>query len=471
MKNDRDPGLELEVLFRTQQAAFGREPYSDWATRAGHLRALDAMLRENRAAIVQAIHADFGNRAASETDIADMLGCHLGIQHALRHGRRWMTPERRSAGLMLMPARAQVIPQPIGVAGIIVPWNYPLFLAVGPLTGALAAGNRVMIKLSELTPQFGDLFARLIARTFAADHVTVINGEADIARAFSSLPFDHLLFTGSTSVGRQVMHAAAENLTPVTLELGGKSPALIGPGARFEQAVDAIVSGKLFNAGQTCVAPDYVMVPRGQAPAFLERAKAITAKLYPDFERNCDYTSIISARHFERLQRLASEAVARGATAHSLSAGDSDATARRFAPLVITGAPDDTPLMQDELFGPLLPLIEYDHLDDALAYINARPRALALYLFETDRRAIDATLARTHSGGVTINDTLLHVACEALPFGGVGPSGMGAYHGIDGFRTFSHMKPVLTQSRFTLRPMVYPPYGKRVGAIVKFFLK
>ncbi|CAM2139204.1 putative coniferyl aldehyde dehydrogenase [Pararobbsia alpina] len=475
MKNDLDPKLGIESLFRAQQTAFARAPMPDWDTRARHLRALDAMLLSNREAITQAIHADFGNRAANETDLADMLGSHLGIRHALRHGRRWMKPQRRSSGMLLAPARAKLVPQPVGVVGIVVPWNYPLFLAVGPLTGALAAGNRVMIKPSEFTPRFGELFAQLIAKTFAPDHVTVVNGEVDVARAFTSLPFDHLLYTGSTGVGRQVMRAAAENLTPVTLELGGKSPALIGPNARFDEAVDAVVSGKLFNAGQTCVAPDYVLVPRGRAQAFIDRAGALTRKMYPGFSSNTDYTSIISTSHLERLRTLAVDAASRGATLHALtddaSSNQGDSPTRRFAPLIVTGAPDDTAIMREEIFGPLLPLVEYDTFDEALTYINARPRPLAMYLFETDRAKIDAALARTHAGGVTVNDTLLHVACDDLPFGGIGPSGIGAYHGVDGFRTFTHMKPVLIQSRFNLRALVRPPYGKRVAAVVKMFLR
>ena len=509
MKNDLNSAFGLEALFRAQQAAFTQTPMPDWTTREAHLRALDAMLLANRAAIAAAIDADFGNRVASETDIADVLGSHLGIRHALRHGRRWMKPKRRSSGMLLAPATAKLLPQPLGVVGIVVPWNYPLFLAVGPLTGALAAGNRAMIKPSEFTPRFGELFSRLIAQTFAPDHVTVVNGDVDVARAFTSLPFDHLLYTGSTGVGRQVMRAAAENLTPVTLELGGKSPALIGPGARFNDAVDAVISGKLFNAGQTCVAPDYVLVPRGRAQEFIERARRLTSKLYPDFERNRDYTSIISSRHFERLGHLASEALSRGATLHTLADTRSSVStstsasevaagklaspgyepasisesvaasapsiderfARRFAPLVITGAPDDTAIMREEIFGPLLPVVEYDQFDDALAYINARERPLSMYVFETDRARIDSALARTHAGGVTINDTLLHVACDDLPFGGVGPSGMGAYHGKEGFKTFSHMKPVLMQSRWNLRAIVRPPYGLRVKAVVRMFLR
>jgi coniferyl-aldehyde dehydrogenase len=373
--------------------------------------------------------------------------------------------------MLLRPARASVLPQPAGVVGIIVPWNYPLFLAVGPLIGALAAGNRAMIKLSELTPRFSALFAQLIGATFAPDHVCVIHGQVGMGRAFAALPFDRLLFTGSTEVGREVMQAAAANLTPVVLELGGKSPALIGPGARFDEAVMAVVSGKLFNAGQTCVAPDYVLVPRGRGADFIERARQVTARLYPDLAHNRDYTTIISAHHVERLDRLVAQASARGALVHALAEGGGDSAARRYAPVLVTGAPDDTALMQEELFGPVLPLVEYDTFEDAIAYINARSRPLAMYLFETDQGRIDAALTRSHAGGVTVNDTLLHVACEDLPFGGVGASGLGSYHGIEGFRAFSHMKAVLVQPRLNLRALVRPPYGKALATLMQFFLR
>jgi coniferyl-aldehyde dehydrogenase len=471
MKNDMDHRLALAPLFEAQRSGFAQDPYPNWPARAARLRALDALLLANRSAIADAISADFGHRAAGDTDLADILGSHLAIKHALKHGRRWMRPERRSAGMLLRPARASVLAQPAGVVGIIVPWNYPLFLAVGPLTGALAAGNRAMIKLSELTPRFAELFAKLIAATFAPDEVTVINGDAGVARAFAALPFDRLLFTGSTRVGREVMLAAAANLTPVVLELGGKSPALIGPDARFDDAVEAIVSGKLFNAGQTCVAPDYVLLPRGRSAAFLERARQVTARLYPGLAGNADYSSIISAQHVARLDQLIAEASSRGALVHTLSEGGGDASARRYAPVLVTGAPDDTGLMQEELFGPVLPLVEYDRFEDAVAYINARARPLAMYLFETRQARIDWVLRHSHAGGVTVNDTLLHVACDDLPFGGVGASGIGSYHGIEGFRAFSHTKAVLAQSRLNLRGLVRPPYGKTLATLMRFFLR
>ncbi|WP_323122944.1 coniferyl aldehyde dehydrogenase [Burkholderia alba] len=471
MKNDQPQAAALGSLLRAQQTAHRRAPYPEWSERAGHLRALRKMLLDNQDTITEAIHADFGHRAKQEIQIAEFWLSKEEINDALRHGARWMKTRRRPMNKWMLPARARLMPQPLGVVGIVVPWNYPLLLGVTPLIGALAAGNRAMLKLPELTPRFSALFETLIARTFAHDHVAVVNGDANIGAMFSSLPFDHLVFTGSTSVGRHVMHAAADNLTPVTLELGGKSPAIIGPGARFDAAVDSIVTGKLLNAGQTCIAPDYVLVRRGKEQAFVERAAAVVARLYPDFASNPDFASIISDRHFARLQTLASDAKAAGARLHPLADGANTRVPRRFTPTVVTQAPEYAAVMQEEIFGPLLPLVPYDELDDAIAYVNARPHPLALYLFEESRRVVDRVLRETISGGVSVNETLMHTACGSLPFGGVGQSGMGAYHGYNGFVTFSKMKPILVQPRLNARRLLSPPYGPRSVALIKMMLK
>lgn len=471
MKNDL-PGLAtLDALLRDQRAAYLRAPYPSWATRADHLRALRKMLLENRDALAAAINADFGHRAKEEVLMSEIWLAKEEIDEALKHGKRWIKPKSRTMNKWLRPARAKVMPQPLGVVGIVVPWNYPVLLAAGPLICALAAGNRAIVKMSELTPRTSQLFEELISKTFARDHVAVVNGDAQIGAAFSGLPFDHLLFTGSTNVGRHVMRAAAEHLTPVTLELGGKSPVIVGPRARFDAAVDAVITGKTLNAGQTCIAPDYVLVPRGKEAEFVARARARMARLYPNLSTNPDYTSIISERHFARLQRLASEAQQAGAQLHPLTDAAPDPALRRLPPVLVTHAPDASQLMQEEIFGPLLPIVPYDTLDDAIAYVNARPRPLALYLFDEDRTTIERVMRDTISGGVTVNDTLMHIACGTLPFGGVGASGMGAYHGYDGFVTFSKMKPVLTQPRLNTRAMIAPPYGKRFAAILKLMLK
>ncbi|KGD43341.1 coniferyl aldehyde dehydrogenase [Burkholderia pseudomallei] len=471
MKNDL-PGLAtLDALLRDQRAAYLCAPYPSWATRADHLRALRKMLLENRDALAAAINADFGHRAKEEVLMSEIWLAKEEIDEALKHGKRWIKPKSRTMNKWLRPARAKVMPQPLGVVGIVVPWNYPVLLAAGPLICALAAGNRAIVKMSELTPRTSQLFEELISKTFARDHVAVVNGDAQIGAAFSGLPFDHLLFTGSTNVGRHVMRAAAEHLTPVTLELGGKSPVIVGPRARFDAAVDAVITGKTLNAGQTCIAPDYVLVPRGKEAEFVARARARMARLYPNLSTNPDYTSIISERHFARLQRLASEAQQAGAQLHPLTDAAPDPALRRLPPVLVTQAPDASQLMQEEIFGPLLPIVPYDTLDDAIAYVNARPRPLALYLFDEDRTTIERVMRDTISGGVTVNDTLMHIACGTLPFGGVGASGMGAYHGYDGFVTFSKMKPVLTQPRLNTRAMIAPPYGKRFAAILKLMLK
>ncbi|TDV27924.1 aldehyde dehydrogenase (NAD+)/coniferyl-aldehyde dehydrogenase [Paraburkholderia caballeronis] len=463
------PSGTLDALLAAQRDACQREPYPPWETRAHHLRTLNELLLENRDALANAINTDFGQRAKAEVMLAEFVLLKQEIDAALAHGRRWMKPQRRRTGKWLRPARAKVVPQPLGVVGIVSPWNYPLLLAAGPLVGALAAGNRAMLKVSELTPRTSALLEALIGSAFARDHVAVVNGDASVGAAFAALPFDHLLFTGSTRVGRDVMLAAAANLTPVTLELGGKSPAIVGGRARFDYAVDSLIAGKTLNAGQTCIAPDYVLLPRGSEDAFIARARRRVAQLYPDFARNRDYTSIVSERHYARLVRLADEARDAGAQLHPLA--DSDAAARRFAPTLVTNAPAHVALMQEEIFGPLLPLVPYDTLDDALRYVNARPRPLALYLYADDSATVERVTRETVAGGMAINETLMHVACEGLPFGGVGASGMGAYHGYHGFVTFSQMKPVFVQSRFNARNLVAPPYGRLFDALVSAMMK
>jgi coniferyl-aldehyde dehydrogenase len=451
------------------RAAQMRDPAAAWPTRARRLRALEALMRDNRDAIAAAIAADFGRRPPEETAILEIFPSLSGIRHALRHGRRWMRPRRGWANFWFLPARTEIVPQPLGVVGIIVPWNYPLYLAIGPLTDALAAGNRVMIKMSELTPRFSALFEALVARAFPDREVVVVNGGPEVGRAFSALPFDHLLFTGSTAVGREVMRSAAANLTPVTLELGGKSPVLIGPNARFEHAVERIVVGKLMNAGQTCIAPDYVLLPRARVDAFVEAARAAVARLYPGLPRNPQYSSIVSDRHFARLRALRDDAVAAGAKAHRLGDAD-DASDRAMTPALLTGVDDRMEIMRQEIFGPLLPLVPYDTLDEALAYIAAHPHPLALYVFEDDPTTLDRIQRETQAGGVTINDTILHIAQHGLPFGGAGPSGIGVYHGEAGFRTFSRMKPVMRQARFNFVSLLNPPYGPKFRALLKLLL-
>jgi coniferyl-aldehyde dehydrogenase len=461
----------LAERFAAMRAAQSADPAPDWRVRADRLRRLEGLIRGHRREIADAIAADFGQRPGEETDLLEIFPSLSGVHHALRHGRRWMRAQRHWANFWFLPARTELRPLPLGVVGIIVPWNYPLYLAAGPLTDALAAGNRAMLKMSELTPRFSALFEDLVTRSFARNEVIVINGGPETGRAFAALPFDHLLFTGSTAVGRHVMAAAAERLTPVTLELGGKSPALIGPGARFDHAVERIVLGKLLNAGQTCIAPDYVLLPRERVAHFIDAARAASERFYPGLPQNAQLASIASERHYRRLLALRGEAVAGGAEVHALGSAADDDARRILAPALLTGADERSAVMQQEIFGPLLPLVPYDTLDQAIDYIAERPHPLALYIFEEDPARIDRVLARTRAGGVTLNDTILHIAQHRLPFGGVGASGMGVYHGEAGFRTFSRMTPVMRQARFNAVGLLNPPYAGTFRRMLKLLLR
>jgi coniferyl-aldehyde dehydrogenase len=462
---------DLAGMLQHLRDAQARGPMPDWPRRAQRLRQLEKMLLEQRAAFATAIDADFGQRPREETDLLEIFPSLSAVRHALAHGRRWMKPRRRLADWLFLPARTELRPQPRGVVGIIVPWNYPLYLAVGPLVDALAAGNRAMLKMSEFTPRFSALFAEQAAKYFQPDEVVVVNGDANVAQAFAALPFDHLLFTGSTAVGHHVMRAAAANLTPVTLELGGKSPAIIGPGARFEHAVERIVFGKLVNAGQTCIAPDYVLLPRARVAEFIALAGTAVARMYPQLERSTQYASIVSDRQYRRLTALRDSALAAGARVHPLGEAAEDPARRLLPPQLLTEVDDGMAVMREEIFGPLLPLLPYDTLDEAIAHVAARAHPLALYLFETDRALIERVLAQTHAGGVTLNDTLYHIAQHGLPFGGVGASGMGGYHGEAGFRTFSHLKPVFRQARWNGAGLLNPPYGARFRRMLDLLLR
>ena len=461
----------MSALFDAQRARSRSDGIVPWNMRADRLNRLHALVRENRSAIAAAISMDFGQRSLHETELLEINHVLDGIRHSLRHGRSWMKIKKRRPGYKFWPGQAAILPQPLGVVGVVVPWNYPLELSLGPANSALAAGNRVMIKLSELTPRFGALLAELISRRFAADELCIVNGGVDTGRAFCALPFDHLLFTGSTAVGHQVMHAASDNLTPVTLELGGKSPAIIGPragpGGDYDKAVQRLMIGKTLNAGQTCIAPDYAFIPRGQTGRFIASARRAIAGFYPSMASTPDYTSIITDRHFERLQGLVDDAVQRGAQAWPLSEAASDPARRLFPPIALTGVPAGSAVLEQEIFGPLLPLVEYDDLEQVIASINERPRPLALYLFDSDRKNVERVLSATVSGGVTVNDVFFHVGPDNLPFGGVGASGMGAYHGETGFNTFSHDKPVFRQPAFSMLSWIYPPYGRRAERLLR----
>jgi acyl-CoA reductase-like NAD-dependent aldehyde dehydrogenase len=463
----------LQACFNAQKRAWTEQGGLPSERRDEALGALAEALVRHADDFAKAIAADFGHRSPHETKLADLYPVIASLRHARKNFRRWMKPRRRPIQWMFQPGTGRILHQPLGVVGIVSPWNYPVQLALSPLAGALAAGNRVMIKPSEMTPRTSALMENVIADVFAPAEVVVVQGGPDVARAFTLLPFDHLLFTGSTQVGREVMQAAAGNLVPVTLELGGKSPSLIAPDYPVGKAAERVAVGKLFNAGQTCIAPDYVLVPRDKEDAFVAAYRDAVSRLYPTLAGNPDYTAIISERHHARLRHLVADARERGAHVHEINPGGEalDEAHRKLAPVVLTDVPEHAQVMQEEIFGPILPVVAYDDVDKACGFINSRPHPLALYLFSHDRTLTERVLAGTRSGGVAINDTLLHCVQEELPFGGVGTSGMGAYHGEAGFRTFSHARSVFRQARFNGAGMTKAPYGGRMNRLLSMLLR
>lgn len=463
----------LTTVLAAQREAYGRAPYPSLQERRDHLDRLERMLRQNIDAIVAALNADFGGRSADETKIAEIITSLEGIKYYRKRIKKWMQPERRGLGLMGFPGEATVVQQPLGVVGIIVPWNYPLYLALGPLIAALAAGNRAMIKMSEFTPRTGELVKSLLASEFDESHVAVFNGDVEVASAFSALPFDHLLFTGSTAVGRHIMRAAAENLTPVTLELGGKSPTIIGEDYPMKDAVERIAFGKCFNAGQTCVSPDYLLCPEHRVSEFVAEFTAQISAMYPTVIDNPDVTSIINERQHQRLSEYLTDAEAKGAKVIRVNPANEDFSNTRKMPYtLVLNVTDDMRIANEEIFGPILIVHSYKTLEEAVTYINARPRPLALYYFDWSNERARYVITHTHSGGVCINDTMTHVAIDDLPFGGVGDSGMGQYHGHEGFLTFSKPKSVFRKGRMNGTAMLLPPFNRKVHELVyKLMLK
>lgn len=465
----------MQVLFDVQHRCSRHSPEVDFHTRRDRLDRLQQLLDRCAPALAEAVHADFGNRPPRLTEIADMFVLRRMLAHARRDLRRWARRQKVRTPFYLWPGQAVLVPQPLGVVGIIAPWNYPVQLALGPAVAALAAGNRIMLKPSELTPRTSAVLADSVARHFGAEEFCVVQGGADLSAAFAALPFDHLFFTGSTEVGRKVAQAAAANLTPTTLELGGKSPCILDATCDLPDAALKIMHGKLINAGQTCIAPDYLMVPAGMENAFAAEARRAVARLYPGTRGNPDYASIINASHAARLRGLMDEAVGEGARLVPLAATDVPAPrmdsgadfSRQLMPVLVLDVKPTMRLMQEEIFGPILPVLAYDSLESAIETINSRPRPLAMYWFGRERKSLQEVLERTVSGGVTINDTLLHIAHENLPFGGIGESGSGAYHGEEGFRRFTHYKPVFLQSRLAPGRLLYPPYGKTFDRMLR----
>ena len=471
---------DIRSLFDQQYQASRTQVEVPEVVRRERLLRLQKLIHEHGVTLAAAVQADFGIRSPQLTEMADLMVLRTMLTHTLRHLRKWMRSRHVWTPLHLLPASARIERQPLGVVGIISPWNYPLQLSLGPAIAAMAAGNRIMLKPSELTPHTSAQLAHVVSQFFSPEEFCVVQGDVQVASLFSGLPFDHLVFTGSTAVGRKVAIAAAQHLTPTTLELGGKSPCIISNDADMEQAALRIAHGKLLNAGQTCIAPDYLLLPRGQEQSFEQAYAKAVAQLFPTISGNPDYASIINAKQLSRLRGLAQQAEGQGARVQWLQAEAPAASAssqswvdgvqRQLPPALVWNVHSDMAIMQEEIFGPLLPVISYENLDDVIHAINAGGRPLALYWFGQDEKLRDSVLRRTVSGGVTVNDTLMHVAHDNLPFGGIGPSGWGAYHGVDGFLRFSHQKAVFLQAKWSPAAWLYPPYGakfERIMALIK----
>lgn len=459
---EKTSATELSASLASMKAAFAKDPAPSVNQRVERLNRLHNAVLDYKDRLIAAVNTDFGGRAKAETLITEILPVLEGIHYTKKHLNSWMKPSHRSVPLALFGARAKVYYQPLGVVGIVVPWNFPVFLGLSPLIGALAAGNRAMIKTSEFAPKTGEVIANMIANTFSTDEVAVFNGDVEVATDFTKLPFDHLVFTGSTEVGRIVMRAAADNLTPVTLELGGKSPAIIHDSFPVEEAAKRLAFGKGLNAGQVCVSPDYILLPRAQVNAFTDAFQNAFTSLYPSLESNPDFTSIITEKQRRRLLETIQDAEEKGATVVRINPkSESFENTRKLPMHIIQNVNDDMQVMQEEIFGPLLPLVPYDTLDDAVDYVNARPRPLALYYFDWDKGRAENVVSVTHSGGVCINDTMMQVAVDDMPFGGIGPSGMGHYHGREGFLNFSKAKSVVRKGRFNTTAWIQAPWGNR----------
>lgn len=467
------PAVEqMRQLFARQRAAFAAERYPSYQVRRANLLALKALVLDNADGIAAAISADFGHRSVHESKLLDIFGLVSEINHALKYLRRWMKPQQRGVGIWFQPGRAALLAQPLGVIGIAAPWNYPLYLTLGPLCGALAAGNRAMIKIASDSSRYGELLARLLGQRFNQDLVAVIQPGPGVKDQFSRLPFDHLIFTGSPAVGRQIMRNCSENLTPVTLELGGKSPTLVAPGYSLQRAAETILWGKCLNSGQTCVAPDYLFLPAGSETEFIEHAMAAVARNYPQpLGANPDYSCMINARQLARVEALLADARDKGALVVALADAEEARRAGKLAPHLLFNVRDDMQIMQEEIFGPLLPVLIYQQLEEAVDYINAHERPLALYLFDEEPGRVQHVLRQTLSGGVSVNSVMLHVLQENLPFGGVGNSGLGHYHAEEGFQTFSKMRPVFYQARFNGSFLLKPPYGRLTQGLLRLLLR
>ena len=467
MTNAEPTQADMQAILDRQKKAYIADGVVTAETRIDRLDRAINILKNHGTKLSEAMAADFGHRSMDQSKMTDIDGAIGPLQHAKKHVRQWMKPEKRKVMFPwgIFGARGRIEYQPLGVVGCISPWNFPVQLTFAPLGGIFAAGNRTMIKPSEFTAQTSELMQELFAAEFDEEEVAVCTGGPDVGGAFSRLPFDHLLFTGATSIAKHVMRAAAENLVPLTLELGGKSPVVIGRSADMELAATNIMAGKTMNAGQICLAPDYVFLPEESRDEFVEAARNSVAKMYPDIKDNPDYTSIVNERHYDRLNGYLDDAREKGANVVEINPADEDFSQQqhhRIPPTIVLDPTDDMQVMQDEIFGPILPVKQYQDVNETLDYINDHDRPLGLYYFGQDKAEENKVLTHTTSGGVTVNDVVMHVAQEDLPFGGVGPSGMGSYHGYDGFRNFSHAKAIYSQSKTVskLAAAMRPPYKK-----------
>jgi len=472
--NDFTYGLthNLQHTLELQRQAYLAHPVPTLAERRADLRTLQRFVREHQDALCEAISADYGHRSRHESLLAEIVPSVDGIDHVIRHLRSWMRPQRRGVDLRsFLGARNRVIPQPLGVVGVIVPWNFPINLSMVPLTYIFAAGNRAMVKMSENSRHLSRLLIERMPAYFPPEKLQFFEETGGVGMAFSKLPFDHLLFTGSGTTGRAVMAAAAENLCPVTLELGGKCPAIVCDDFSLQVAAERILFVKYLNAGQICTSVDHLWLPAARIGAFVQAAQAILPTRYPRID-STDYTSIIDQRSFERLLAALDDARARGATVVQLVPGPAfDAVTRKIAPCIVLDAPPDSVVWQREIFGPILPVRGYAHLDEVVNAVNAGPRPLAIYPFSHNAQTVQMLLDRVMSGGVSVNDALFHVAQHDLPFGGVGASGMGHYHGREGFDTFSKLRPVFYQARFSFMKFMMPPYGKLADRLLAFLAR
>ncbi|MEO0983734.1 MAG: coniferyl aldehyde dehydrogenase [Pseudomonadota bacterium] len=471
------PSPDMDAILAKQKAAQLREGIPSADVRIDRINRAIGVLVDFKDDIADAIAEDFGHRSKDATAFTDVAGSIGALKHSRDNLKKWMRPEKRRPEfpLGLLGSKAEIQFQPKGVVGIISPWNFPVNLTFAPLANVFAAGNRAMIKPSEFTERTSDLMKRMCSQAFSEEEVAVVTGGPDVGAAFAALPFDHMIFTGATSIAHHVMRAAADNLVPLTLELGGKSPVVLGRSANFEKAAARVMAGKALNAGQICLAPDYVFTPREKTREFVQHAEAAIGKMFPSgLKDNDDYTSVVNQRHYDRLRGYLDDAREKGAEIVEINPADEQFDQQphhKIPPTLVLNPTDEMAVMQDEIFGPILPVKEYADTSEAVAYINSKPRPLGLYYFGDDASEREAVLNNTTSGGVTVNDVIFHVAQEDLPFGGVGPSGMGAYHGRDGFYEFSHKKAVYTQTGSEMLAMMRPPYGekfrKQIGGRIK----